>query len=422
LQSIFSTHRRSYEAAQGERLSPHARLALRKITECRTPALGGQGYVCAECGHEHYYYHSCNHRLCPQCGGHEAHVWCEAQSAALLPEVTYFMVTPTLPGSLRKHARCDEKRWYDWFFEATSSAISDLMADAKGEHGGQAGFFGILQTWTRDLRYHLHIHYIVPSGVLMETKQKVPGQRKKVTHRQWKPGPQRNSGTYLLNAYALQKAIRRRMEQIVKRDDPALYATLPRSVWRESWRCDVKAVGSGLSAVRYLARYVTKSALSNQQLHSHRDGRVTYSYTPNDGKKQSKLKTLEAHEFMSSVLIHALPKGFKRVRHFGWLHPSAQKRLEHVKLLCGKTMMYQQKGTEPEQIKEPLRCRKCRSERVEVSEPLLPLKGIVKACWEREAFGEAVDASSEGEEGSASINGSRAPPAVSHEKEVNPTP
>jgi hypothetical protein len=401
-------------------MSPHAKAALRQITQCRTPALGGKLHACVDCGHEHPQYHSCNHRLCPQCGGQQAHEWCEKQSAALLPDTTYFMVTPTLPGSLRPYARRDEKRWYDWFFAATSSAISDLMADPKGEHGGQAGFFGILQTWTRELHYHPHIHYIIPNGVLVESKRKVPGQRRKVTHREWKPGPQRPSGPYLLNAYALQKAIRIRMEALVKKEDPALHASLPRKVWRESWRCDVRAVGSGLSAVRYLARYVTKSAISNDQLRSHKQGRVTYSYTPNDGQKQSKLKTLSAHDFISSVLQHTLPKGFKRVRHFGWLHPSAKKRLDHVKLLCGKDLVYQQKDAQPVAEAKSHRCRKCQSPRVEIRQELKPLKGILKDHWERQTFGEVIQAGSEDEEGSVSINGSRAPPIVKVETADSP--
>jgi hypothetical protein len=172
--------------------------------------------------------------------------------------------------------------------------------------------------------------------------------------------------------------------------------------------------------VRYLARYVTKSALSNEQLHSHRDGRVTYSYTPNDGTKQSKLKTLEAHEFMSSVLQHALPKGFKRVRHFGWLHPSAKKRFEQVKLLCGRDLVHQQKGAQLQPIKAPMRYRKCRSQRVEVTQQIMPLKGIAKACWEREALMQPEHASPKAKAGSASINGSRAPPQRTRRKQPTP--
>lgn len=391
-------------------MPPQQWTALRKITECRTPALGGKVHACADCGHEHKHYHSCNHRLCPQCGALEAHEWCERQSEHLLPDVTYFMVTPTLPGVLRPFAKSDEKRWYDWFFEATSSAMSDLMADPKGEHGGQAGFFGVLQTWRRDLGYHPHIHYIVPSGVLIEEARKVPGQRKRQMHRRWKPGPfRKSSGPYLLNAYALQRAIRIRMEALVKKHAPEVYAKISWKVWREqSWRCDVKPVGSGLRAVRYLARYVSKSAISNPQLRSHYGGRVTYSYTPNDGNNRSKQRTVEAHEFMREVLQHALPKGFKRVRYFGWQHPSAKTRGEHVKLLLGKPLNYQQKSTEPKATK--LSCRACQSQRVKPTRELTPLRGLLKELWIWQQFGETRRVLIKTEEGSPKQHGSRAPP------------
>ena len=265
LQTIFSQHRRTFEQARGDSLSPHQWLALRKITACRTPLLGGRVHACADCGCTHEVWHSCNHRLCPQCGANEAHEWCERQNENLLPGVAYFMVTCTLPFSLRGYCQDDERTWYDWLFQASSSALMDLMAESK-DLGGQAGFFGVLQTWKRDLGYHPHIHYVVPGGVLLEEKRKCPGSRELELHRKWKPVRSGPSGPYLLNAYALQIAVRRRMEKAVREAHPELSARIPRSVWREAWRVDIRHVGSGQEVIRYLARYVTKSAISNTQL------------------------------------------------------------------------------------------------------------------------------------------------------------
>ena len=393
MQTIFSQHLRTFEQERGEGLSPHEWLALRKITACRTPLLGGHLHACVDCGCEHEIWHSCNHRLCPQCGAHEAHEWCERQSENLLPDVAYFMVTCTLPATLREYSRRDERTWYDWLFHASSSALMELMADDK-DLGGQAGFFGVLQTWKRDLGYHPHIHYVVPGGVLEEEKCAVPGSQKLELHRKWKHVRSGPSGPYLLNAYAVQKAIRMRMEKAVREAQPELYASIPRSVWREAWRVDIRHVGSGQEVIRYLARYVTKSAISNAQLISSDATSVTYTFTPNGGKR-SQYKTLGAHEFMAQVLQHALPQGFKRIRYFGWQHPSAKKRLEQVKLLVGKPLVYKQQSSTQEQdepdaastaLWQP-RCRQCQGERFAPREPIPPLTPLKRRFYEIEHFG-----------------------------------
>ena len=414
LQSIFSQHRRGFEQERGAGLSPHQWLALRKITACRTPVLGGKVHACADCGCEHELYHSCNHRLCPQCGAQDAHEWCEQRHADLLPGVDYFMLTPTLPGSLRNECRKEERLWLDAFFASTSSAIMDLMAEAK-DLGGQAGFFGALQTWKRDLGYHPHIHYVVPGGVLKEEQRKVPGQRKRQLHRRWKHVRSGPKGPYLLNAFALKSAIRMRMEQAIKEQRPDLYARIPPSVWHQSWRVDIRHVGSGREVIRYLARYVTKSAISNQQLISSDAKRVTYSYTPNDSKSSVR-KTLPAHEFMAEVLQHALPEGFKRIRYYGWMHPAARKRLEHVKLLVGKPLVYEQQPAEPQESKPAQRCRKCRGENISIERDIPPLSKFMRGIWEQITFGPELQAT---QAANPHQNGSRAPPTTA--KKAQPT-
>lgn len=412
LQSIFSQHRRLFEREHGAGLSPQQWLALRKITACRTPVLGGKAHACADCGCVHELYHSCNHRLCPQCGGRQAHEWCERQCEHLLPGVDYFMVTFTLPGSLRGECRGDERTWYDRFFACSSNALMELMADDKSL-GGAAGFFGVLQTWRRDLGYHLHIHYIVPGGVLVEEKRSVHGQRKRELHRRWRPCRRGPGGPYLLNACALQIAMRKRMERSVKERQPELHARLPRSLWRQSWRIDMKHVGSGREVIRYLARYVSKSAISNPQLIHSTGERVSYSHTPG-GSKHSKRKTLEAHDFMKQVLQHALPEGFKRIRYYGWQHPAAKQRLEHIKLLVGKPLIYQQKqdqAPEPKSRKTQLKCRKCQGEQFQPARDIPPLNAASRHLWELIVYGPAQLGKAPQAGMNPRHNGSRAPPA-----------
>jgi hypothetical protein len=352
------------------------------------------------------------------------------------------MLTPTLPGSLRHECRKEERLWLDAFFASTSNAIMDLMAEAK-DLGGQAGFFGALQTWKRDLGYHPQVdsvassgsltptglpvgslsrcyrrssaHYVVPGGVLKEDKRKVPGQRKRQLHRRWQHVRSGPKGPYLLNAFALQSAIRMRMEQAIKEQHPDLYARIPRSVWHQSWRVDIRHVGSGREVIRYLARYVTKSAISNQQLISSDAKRVTYSYTPNS-EKRSRPKTLPAHEFMQRVLQHALPGGFKRIRYYGWMHPAAKKRLEHVKLLVGKPLVYEQQPAEPKESKPAQRCRKCRGENISIERDIPPLSKFMRGIWEEITFGPELRAT---QAANPHQNGSRAPPTIA--KKAQPT-
>jgi hypothetical protein len=142
---------------------PSHRRAVAALLSCRTPALGGQLYRC-DCGQEHYAYHSCNHRACPQCGHADATEWLDRQRRKLLP-VPYYLITFTVPAQLRQIIRSHQKDLYPLLLRESAGALRDIARDHK-DLGAQIGFLAVLQTWTRDLRYHPHVHCVVPGGGL----------------------------------------------------------------------------------------------------------------------------------------------------------------------------------------------------------------------------------------------------------------
>ncbi len=164
LGEIFRHYGSAYRAKFGDRLPATHRTAMAAIEQCRTAALGGQVYTCPQCAMRRYCYHSCRNRHCPTCQHAQTQTWLTQQQELLLP-VPYFLVTFTLPAELRALARQQQRRLYALLFRSSATALQQLAADPRFL-GGQIGMVGVLQTWTRDLRYHPHIHYLVPAGAL----------------------------------------------------------------------------------------------------------------------------------------------------------------------------------------------------------------------------------------------------------------
>jgi len=210
LAEILRRHWPAYLKKFGGRILPSHRRAVAAMLRCRTPALGGQLYRCARCGKLHGAYHSCNHRACPKCGHHEATAWIAKQKTLLLP-VPYFLVTFTVPGQLRPFIRARQKFFYPLLFAQSAAALADIAADPK-RWGVALGFLGVLQTWTRDLRYHPHIHYLVPGGGL--------------THDQLRwlrvPNPQ-----FFLPQPVLAARFGNRLKAALQQKDPKLFCVHP---------------------------------------------------------------------------------------------------------------------------------------------------------------------------------------------------
>jgi hypothetical protein len=312
LAEILRRHWPAYEKKFGGRILTSHRRAVAALLRCRTAALGGQLYRCAQCGQDHYAYHSCNHRACPQCGHHDATAWLARQKTLLLP-VPYFLLTFTLPGLLRAAVRSHQKLCYSLFFAQSAAALADIAADPK-HWGVQLGLLGVLQTWTRQLRYHLHVHFLVPGGGLSHDQLR------------WLRVP---NAQFFLPQQVLAARLRTRFKQALQQKDPKLFLSIPRQVWTQKWVVDVLPVGGGESALKYLSAYIYKTAITAQRLIACDEGTVTFRYRENTSG-QWKLCRLSGEAFLQRFLQHILPAGFQRVRYFGWLAPAASKRRARI--------------------------------------------------------------------------------------------
>lgn len=308
LADIFAQHGSAYQQQFGAQMLPSHRQAMQAICQCRTAALGGHVYTCQTCDHTEYRYHSCRNRHCPQCQGDKAQQWLTRQQQMLLP-VPYYLLTFTLPAALRPLARSQQKLFYDLLFRASAAATQELAQDPRFL-GGSVGMVGVLHTWGRNLSYHPHVHYLVPAGAW-------DGQV-------WRYGRSRR---FLLPVKALSILFRAKFRDEMKKHD--CFATIPTAVWSQAWVVHCQPVGRGQRALRYLAAYVFRVALANWRLVALTQETVSFRYRPS-GSRDWRLCTLSALEFMRRFLQHVLPKGFVKVRYYGFFSPGQRRVLRQI--------------------------------------------------------------------------------------------
>jgi len=310
LADIFRLHGPDYIAKYHDRLLPSHRRAMRDICACRTESLGGHLYRCPQCHKEHFQYHSCKNRHCPKCQNDQVDRWIDQQQAMLLP-VPYFMATFTLPATLRRPVRSNQKLLYHLLFQASQQALQKLASDPK-YIGGSLGMIGVLQSWTRDLLYHPHVHYLIPGGGLASDGHT------------WQPAKH----NFLLPEIPLARIFRAKFRDLLKKT--GLFNQVPPQVWRQDWVVDIIPVGTGQEALKYLAPYVFRVAISNRNILALKDGQITFRYR-HSKTNTSRTITLPAHKFISRFLQHILPRGFQKVRSYGLLHPKQRHLLDIVK-------------------------------------------------------------------------------------------
>lgn len=309
---IFQQYGAAYRAKYGVRMPASHKVAMRAIEQCRTEALGGHVYKCEPCEETLYSYHSCRNRHCPKCQQQAGQKWFERQQQLLLP-TPYFMVTFTLPEPLRQLARRHQRLLYDLLFRTAAAALQELAGD-KRFVGGQIGLVGVLQTWGRDMSYHPHVHFLVPGGGLSADGQV------------WLP----SRPAFLVHVKPLGRLFRAKFRVALRQTD--LYHQVPAKVWGQEWVVQSEAVGNGQAALKYLAPYIFRVAISNKRLVKVAEGKVTFRYTPS-GRKKSKLCTLPAEEFIRRFVQHVLPKGFVKVRYYGLFAPAQRQRLKQARKL-----------------------------------------------------------------------------------------
>ena len=307
---IFRQYGPAYRQKFGDKMPASHLTAMRAIEHCRTEALGGQLYFCDNCQEQWFSYHSCRNRHCPKCQHEAAQAWLEKQRQLLLP-VPYFLVTFTLPSELREMARSNQQTIYNLLFRSAAEALRTLTHQRIG---GQFGLVGIRQTWTRDLRFHPHLHFLVPGGGLSDDGK------------QWFASPK----NFLVRVEPLGKVFRGKFMAALKKT--SLFANLSSVLWEKAWVVDARPVGIGEAALKYLAPYVFRVAISNNRILKVEHDIVTFRHRDGDSGKWLTAK-LPAEEFIRRFLQHVLPKGFVKVRYFGLFAPGNRHRLKLAQAL-----------------------------------------------------------------------------------------
>jgi len=302
------------------RLSPEQRRALWAITHCRTAALGGEVFVCKRCGRQHFAFHSCNHKACPQCGRAAIAHWVQRELRKLV-KAPYFLVTFTLPAQLRRlFFGLRAKEAYDLFFAAVAGALSEKLAADKSLRAHVHGFTAVLHTWNQQLGFHPHIHCLVP-GAGFDTR----GRPVRVKQPQ-----------FLVYRPHLQAAFRQHLYRWLKvqdwRVDPA--------VWDQDWGVHLQPAGSGTAALKYLGVYVARTAISDARLVQVSDSFVTFRWKNRDRGNRREIATVPGTEFVRRYLRHVLPRGLRSIRYYGFCHPAAKAARLRVQLHTGLSVQF----------------------------------------------------------------------------------
>jgi hypothetical protein len=290
---------------------------LTAIVCCRTSVLGGHMDECSACGHRAISFNSCRNRHCPKCQANARDRWLEARRRELLP-VRYVHVVFTLPGQLAPLALQNKREIYGLLFRASAETLLAVARDPR-HLGAEIGFFSVLHTWNQKLLHHPHVHCVVPAGGLSPD------------HTRWiaaAPG-------FFLPVRALSRVFRGKfvaglrqlhaagklgfhgnLERLIA---PAAFAATLRTLFREDWVVYAKRpFGGAEHALRYLGCYTHRVAISNHRLVALEDGEVVFRWRDSAHKNKKRLMRLGLAEFLRRFFLHVLPRGFVRIRHFGF--------------------------------------------------------------------------------------------------------
>jgi hypothetical protein len=323
---IFRAEGASYRAVQAGHLSLVQLKVMSAIENCRTAALGGHVDGCDDCGYIRVAYNSCRNRHCPKCQGAAARAWLAEREADLLP-VGYFHVVFTLPAEIGDIAWQNKAVVYDLLFRAASETMMTIAADPR-HLGARIGATAVLHTWGSAMTHHPHVHMIVPGGGIS-----LDGRRW-ISSRPAFLAPVRVLGAlfrrlFLTRLIALHEAGKLAFFGAqADLTDPRRFLRHLAPVRKKRWVVFAKAPFSGPETVlAYLSRYTHRVAISNQRLIAYDGTGVAFRYKDyrRDGPERQRVMTLAPHEFIRRFLLHVLPHGFHRIRHYGLLASSARK-------------------------------------------------------------------------------------------------
>ena len=307
------------EFRQNNYLSPEQFKIMRLIEMCRTAELGGHVETCDQCGFEQNAYNSCRNRHCPKCQTLVKEQWLNDRKAELLP-CPYFHNVFTLPHELNSLILVNKKVMLAMLFAATKETLQVFSRDPQWRLVGQLGFISVLHTWNQKLRDHFHLHCIIPAGVLSFDKKEWISARE----------------NYLFNVKSLAKEFQKRylrkvekayeQEKLCFRGNGSAFANkhnfkrLIQALRNKKWITYSKQPFGGPEQVlEYLGRYTHRVAITNNRIVSIEDGEVTFNYRDRSDENKVKEMSIKAQEFIRRYLLHILPKGFMKIRYFGFL-------------------------------------------------------------------------------------------------------
>jgi len=329
---------RSLDASFLDSLPVAQRRVVEDILACRTAALGGHLTQCDQCGYQQIAYNSCRNRHCGKCQAAARAEWMQARADELLP-IEYFHLVFTLPEQVSALALQNKRVIYDLLFRATSETLLEIAADPQ-HLGAGIGFFCVLHTWGQTLQAHPHLHCVVPGGGLSADNTRWIACR---------PG-------FFLPVKVLSRLFRGKFIAYLSKareDNQLTYAgqlsrlaevdefnSWLRQLWEVEWVVYAKPpFGGPQQVLKYLARYTHRVAISNGRLLELNDGWVTFSYKDYAAGNEIKTMTLETQEFARRFLLHVLPRGFVRMRYYGFL--ANRRRAEKLEL-CRRLLSTQQ--------------------------------------------------------------------------------
>ena len=297
-----------------DRLGAEHHRALAAMKRCRTQASPKMHLQCSGCAQTRLIPHSCGHRHCPHCQHHESQQWLERQLRKQVP-ADYFLLTFTLPAEFRALARAHQGIVYDSLMRCSWETVRTFSRNDR-QLQGTPGAIAVLHTHTRRLDYHPHVHLVMPAAAI-DAKRKC-----------WRTKGRGKTGKgYLFNHKALAKVFRAKVLAALK----AAGLTLP-ICYPEKWVLDCKSVGNGEKALIYLGRYLYRGVISEKDILACEGCQVSFRYRDAKTGKMER-KTLPGAQFLWLVLQHVLPRGFRRTRNFGFLHPNRKRLIALLHLL-----------------------------------------------------------------------------------------
>ena len=338
------------------KLLPSHRKALGAMENCRGKHSPKMLVGCTQCDEQHYVPHSCGHRNCPHCQNHESQQWLERQLKKQVP-AEYFLVTFTLPAEFRSMAWLHQRIIYSLMIQCCWETLKTFSQNDQALQG-IPGAIAVLHTNTRDLDYHPHVHIVMPAAAIDRLKRLWRTKTPETTSKNKVAKP------YLFNHKALAKVFRAKMLEAIRKEGLAFPEKHP-----EKWIVNCKSVGSGEKALVYLGRYLYRGVIQEKDIVACEDGHVTFRYQ-NSTTKKMEYKTVTGTAFLWLVLQHVLPKGFRRARNFGFLHPNSKQLLQVLQL---RFKLDPKRALAWMKERAPIRCPRCAAPMRIIKTRILPV-------------------------------------------------